>query len=385
MRASSFLSLLAAGLISACASAPKIAQAPAELIAGPQFGPPADRITTDDVFLLSPEMKRYLTVEIADQLRVKGPQAGLMKALYEKAQLKLEYDATRTKTAAETFATRSGNCLSLVLMTAALAHQLDLPVVYQSAYLDPTWSRSGDLLFASGHVNVSVGRRIMDADGPRDLSPMTIDFLPPSDIRRMKTRELSETTVLAMYENNRAAEALFGGRIDDAHAWAIDALRKDPSYLVTYNTLGVIYMRHGDLALAAKVFDYVLAQEPRNTSAMANLAEADDRLGYSEAASALRIRLAALESDPPFHFFSLGLDAMRRADYAAARDYFAREVQRADYYHEFHFWLGLADWHLGDVQRAEKQLALAMDTSTTRGQHDLYAAKLEWLQAHQRQ
>ncbi len=100
-------------------------------------------------------MKRYLAVEIADQLRVKGPQAGLIEALYEKAQLKLEYDATRTKTAAETFATRSGNCLSLVLMTAALAHQLDLPVVYQSAYLDPTWSRSGDLLFASGHVNVT--------------------------------------------------------------------------------------------------------------------------------------------------------------------------------------------------------------------------------------
>jgi tetratricopeptide (TPR) repeat protein len=385
MRAPSFLPLLAAGLISACASAPKITQAPAELIAGPQFGPPTERISTDDVFFASAEMKRYLSVEIADQLRVKGPQAGLIEALYEKAQLKLEYDATRTKTAAETFATRSGNCLSLVLMTAALAHQLDLPVVYQSAYLDPTWSRSGDLLFASGHVNVTVGRRIMDARGPRDLSPMTIDFLPPTDIRRMRTREISEATVLAMYENNRAAEALFSGRIDDAHAWAIDALRKDPSYLVAYNTLGVIYMRHGDSALAAKVFDYVLAQEPRNTRAMANLAETDDRLGRTEAANTLRIRLAGLESDPPFHFFTLGLDAMRRADYVAARDFFAREVKRADYNHEFHFWLGLADWHLGDVNQAKKQLALAMDTSTTRGQHDLYSAKLEWLQAHQQQ
>src|SRR5665213_1853456 len=201
MRASSFLSLLTACLTSACASAPTITAPPPELIAGPQFGPPTERISTDDVFVASAEMKRYLAVEIADQLRVKGPQAGLIEALYEKAQLKLEYDATRTKTAAETFATRSGNCLSLVLMTAALAHQLDLPVVYQSAYLDPTWSRSGDLLFASDHVNITVGRRIMDAGGPRDLSPMTIDFLPPMDIRRMATREISEATVLTMYEN----------------------------------------------------------------------------------------------------------------------------------------------------------------------------------------
>ena len=188
-----------------------------------------------------------------------------------------------------------------------------------------------------------------------------------------------------MYENNRAAEALIADRVDDAYAWAVDALRKDPGFLVAYNTLGVVYMRHGDLSAAAQVFDYVLAREPKNTRAMANLAETDDRLGAKDAAGALRANLAAIESDPPFHFFTLGLDAMRREDYVAARDYFTREVKRADYYHEFHFWLGLADWHLGDEAQARKQLELAMDNSTTRGQHDLYAAKLEWLQAHRQQ
>jgi hypothetical protein len=50
-----------------------------------------------------------------------------------------------------------------------------------------------------------------------------------------------------------------------------------------------------------------------------------------------------------------------------------------------HFWLGLADWHLGDLVQARRQLELAIDNSTTRGQHDLYAAKLEWLQAHRQQ
>ncbi len=60
----------------------------------------------------------------------------------------------------------------------------------------------------------------------------------------------------------------------------------------------------------------------------------------------------------------------------AARDYFSREVKRAGYHHEFHFRLGLADWHLGDVAQATKQLELAMDNSTARDQHDLYSAKL---------
>ena len=385
MRASSFLPLLAACLISACASAPPVAAPPEALLADRLFGPPTEPITTDAVFAVSDAMKRYLAADIADQLRIKGPQAGLIEALYQKTQLMLEYDAAKTKTAAEAFASRSGNCLSLVIMTAAFAHYLDLPVVYQSAYLDPTWSQVGDLLFASGHVNVTVGRRIMDAMTARDLSPLTIDFLPPQDLSRMQTREIGEATVLAMYSNNRAAEALAQRRVDDAYAWAVDAMREDPTYLGAYNTLGVVYMRRGNVTDAAHAFDYVLAREPKNTRALANLAETYDRLGRPEEAVALRLRLAAVEADPPYHFFNLGLDAMRRADYVAARDYFTREVERADYHHELHFWLGLADWHLGDLVQARRQLELAIDNSTTRGQHDLYAAKLEWLQAHRQQ
>ena len=201
----------------------------------------------------------------------------------------------------------------------------------------------------------------------------------------MQTREISEATVLAMYDNNRAAEALSRAKLNDAYAWAVDALNNDPTFLGAYNTLGVIYMRRGAITDAAHVFDFVLARAPKNTQALANMAETYDRLGRAAEAGALRVRLAAIESDPPFYFFNLGLEAMRRADYVAARDYFSREVGRADYYHEFHFWLGLADWHLGDVAQAQRQLELAIDASTTRNQHDLYAAKLEWLQAHRQQ
>ena len=73
---------------------------------------------------------------------------------------------------------------------------------------------------------------------------------------------------------------------------------------------------------------------------------------------------------------------MQRGDYVAARDLFAKEVARADYYHEFHFWLGLAHYRLGEMELARKELNLAMQNSTTRGDHDLYAAKLAWLRNH---
>ena len=43
---------------------------------------------------------------------------------------------------------------------------------------------------------------------------MTIDFLPPQDIRGLRTRVIGEETIVAMYMNNRAAEAFIGGQLE---------------------------------------------------------------------------------------------------------------------------------------------------------------------------
>src|SRR5580765_2866979 len=121
MRTLSFLLVI---LLSACASAPP--PQPAPLLENQLFARPTERVSTDDVLKVSEAMRRYLAVDISAQIRTKWPQAGLVDALYRRAQLKLEYDAATTKTAAEAFDARSGNCLSLVLMTAALAHELQV-------------------------------------------------------------------------------------------------------------------------------------------------------------------------------------------------------------------------------------------------------------------
>ena len=59
---------------------------------------------------------------------------------------------------------------------------------------------------------------------------MTIDFVPPTGMSAMRTRDIEESTVVAMYMNNRAAEALAKGRLDDAYAWARMAIVQDPEF-----------------------------------------------------------------------------------------------------------------------------------------------------------
>jgi tetratricopeptide (TPR) repeat protein len=373
--------LLCSLLLVACASAP-VAPPPESLFRDDLFVPPSARVSADDVFALSPEMRAYLKDKIAPQLRAKGPQHGLVDALYDKTLLKLDYDAEVTRTAAQTFAARAGNCLSLVIMTAAFAKEIGLPVRYQRVLVEDSWTRSGTMYFSSSHVNLtldaaSLGDRVLDFEN----APLTVDFLGPEDIRGHRFRVIEEDTVVAMYMNNRAAELLAQGQTNDAYWWAREAMEQDPRFLQAYNTLGVVYRQQGSLAQAERVLRHVLDIEPANTLVMSNLALTYKEEGRVEEAKALTAKLEQLQPYPPFYFFDLGVEAMHKGDYKTAKNLFTREIERDAYYHEFHFWLAAAYVGLGDTRHAREQLELAMETSTTRKEHALYAAKLDRIQS----
>jgi tetratricopeptide (TPR) repeat protein len=294
----------------------------------------------------------------------------------------LDYDSATTRNAAQAFDARKGNCLSLVIMTAAFAKELGLQVNYQAVAIEETWSRSDDLLFLNTHVNLTLGKRVIDyAPGYDPDRVVGVDFLP-SERLDPHTRSISEDTVVAMYMNNRAAEALADRQVDEAYWWTRAAIAQAPDFKTPYNTLGVVYLRHGDLQAAEEVLNNIVQRNPQDRKAMSNLVIALDRLGRTEEASALRNRLEQMERYPPYHFFWLGTAAMERGDFRAAKSLFEKEVKRADYCSEFHFWLGVADLRLGDVEGARRQLAIALQNSTTTTDHDLYAAKLERLRSH---
>ena len=369
--------LVATLALAGCAAVPPASESD-PLFADALFAAPSEPVDASRVFAASEAMRRYIAEEIGDLPGSKGRQQALMDALRSKAKLKLEYDAAYTRNAAEAFDARTGNCLSLVIMTASLAREMGIAVRFQSVFVEETWSRQGDLYFSIGHVNLALGGRPPKL-GTRidDGEQLIVDFLPPPDLKGLNWRVVDDRTILAMYMNNRAAESVAGGRLDDAYWFAREAIRQDPAFVVAQNTLGVIYQRRGHLDHAARVLERALDSEPRNTRILTNLANVYEAQGRRALAQALQERLARLEPDPPFAFFNPGLAAAREGDWHRARELFAREVERAPYYHEFHFWLAVALANLGEPEGARRHLALAMENSTTRRDHDLYAAKLQ--------
>jgi Tfp pilus assembly protein PilF len=369
-------------LISACVNRPVVPDTQATLFNDAAFQPASVRIVAADVFAMTPEMRAYFDREVAPAQMKRGTQRGLIDALYARELLKLRYDSEYTRTAAEAFEARAGNCMSLVVMTAAFAKHAGMPVRYQSVHVDPTYGRRGNLFFSIGHVNVSLGRYLsLNTGDARSRDWLTIDFLPQADAGRQRFEAVEEPTLIAMFMNNKAAEALSAGRVDDAYWWARAAIEQDRQLLIAYNTLGVVYRRHGELDHAERVLRFALTLEPDNTNVLGNLAHLVADRGRSDEAQRLHARLAKLQPEPPFKSFDLGMEAMRRGDWASARDLFQREIDRDPDYHEFHFWIAQAYLRLGDAGRARKHLAAALENSGTVEQQATYSSKLQKLKA----
>jgi Flp pilus assembly protein TadD len=371
-------------LLAGCASAPPPAPI-ADLYRDASFRPPSQPVSTENLFTLSPEMRAYLrSAAFNTYLHNRGKEYGLLEALYNgsKTGLKLDYDASYTRNAAETFRDRAGNCMSLVIMTAAFAKELGMTVRYQNVLLDESWSRNGGLYLLSGHVNLLLAYRAPDQlYGSDPERALVVDFLPDPRADKRYTQPLEEEEIVMMYQNNRAAEALVEGKIDDAYWWARAATAGNPRSALAYNTLGVIYERHGDLPMAEKAYRAALTREPESIITLRNLEPVLVAMGRTDEAKAIAQRVAKAEPIPPFHYFNQGIAAYQHGAYGQARDLFAREVKRAPYYDEFHFWLAASLLKLGEVKQAREQLALAADTSTRKDTRNLYNAKL----AHLRQ
>jgi Tfp pilus assembly protein PilF len=349
----------------------------ADLWADARFKPVAVP-SAAEVLAPSPAMRRFLATEFPSYQRKHGSRDGLFYALRDQAGLQLLYDGSGTRTAAEAFDARAGNCLSLVLMTVALARELNLPVQINEVDVAPLWSRSDQFMTLSGHVNVSLDERWTQAARSRR---MTIDFLPIDPELALRAQAISDARALAMFMNNRAVEALERGQTDAAYAHLRRALAIDPAYTNALNTLGTVYRARGEWGLAERSWQRLLSVAPDHVHAISNLElllRTQHRL--AEADGLVR-RLAGLRDETPFVAYAQGVQAAQRGDWPAARTAFERELKLAPHFPELHLWLARTYLQLGDRVQADAALAQAQERATTPVQRQRYQAKLEALRS----
>lgn len=347
------------------------------------FGAAATAQPLPDPLQVSPAMRAHLeahvrpTARAADDLR-----RPLLDALFERRGLKLDYAADHTRTAAEAFDERRGNCLSLVLMTTALADELGLRVRVREVLGEPSWTRSGQLVLVAGHVNLVL---LPPLGGPtfagQGSGEWVVDFVPGQNQRRQRVREVSMAQVRAMYLNNRAAEAMADGDLPQAFALARAAVTQAPADPNARNTLAVVLHRAGLTDAAEALLREVLARAPDHIGALTNLQGLLVARDAAAEAAALGQRLARLLPEPPYRYYDQARTALAERHWADARALLLRELTRTPEDPLVHHALAEAELGLGDLASARRHLALASSYSSDAAQRQRFHAKLDALRA----
>ena len=373
-------SLMCCQWLAGCAVPMRVLEPVAALFDDAAFAQPQQRISASDLLKPSPAMQAHVRDHITPTLRWRNAREALIEALYTRSQLQLRYDAEVTRTPAEAFQDRAGNCLSLVMMTAVFAREIGLPIRFQQVPLDEEWGRDGDLLMFVGHVNVALGGHVERLRfGAVQEDWTTVDFLPGVNLRHQRHTIIDEARVVAMYMNNKAAEALAQGQVDEAYWWARESVVQDPGFGNGHNTLGVVYLRHGQAKPAEAAFRRALVEDADNPHTMNNLALALTQQGRQTEAHAVTERMQRLLPSTPYGYYERGQQAMRQGDLRLALQSFEKAVRQGGDHHEFHFALAQVLARQGDAQGAARELDLARQNSGSPRLQLMYAGKLQRL------
>ncbi|WP_041416256.1 tetratricopeptide repeat protein [Shewanella halifaxensis] len=287
-----------------------------------------------------------------------------------------------TRLASDTFNDREGNCLSLVVLTAALAEEIGVKVEFQEIGIPPVWDRQGGFYLVNGHINL----KLLPQDNGNVFNISTrsiqIDFLPERAMQGYKKQRVNKSTVISMFYNNIAAEALVDGDYDRAYGLLKLALAEQSHFLPALNTLAVLYRYKGLSSQAEALYQYTLRVNPEDMNALNNYAimlSAQDRL--DEWADVHKVlELARIRN--PYYYYGMAQQAYFDKDYQDALLWYKRAIAKADYRHEFYFGLSRTYWVTGDEMRAQQSLKKALSL-TTDGQHKRrYQSKLHAMSSH---
>ncbi|ABV86163.1 Tetratricopeptide TPR_2 repeat protein [Shewanella pealeana ATCC 700345] len=350
------------------------------------FSPAQELPDADTLFELPEDALNSLRRELT---RSKGYQHQSKVMLHEwlanyinAADGGFRYADNVTRSARDTFDDREGNCLSLVVLTAALAKELAVKVEFQEIDIPPVWDRQGGFYLVNGHINLKLLPQ--DKGNVFNISTQSIqiDFLPERAMQGYQKRRVSRAIVVSMFYNNIAAEALVEGNYDRAYGLLKLALKQEELFLPALNTLAVLYRYKGLDQQAEVLYKYVLSVQPEDMNALNNYAimlSAQDRLDeWSDVHKVME--LARIRN--PYYYYGMAQQAYFDKEYQDALIWYKRAIAKADYRHEFYFGLSRTYWVTGDLSRAEQSLEKALKLTTDEHNKRRYQAKLHAMRSH---
>lgn len=190
---------------------------------------------------------------------------------------------------------------------------------------------------------------------------------------------IDKQKVLAMFYNNKGADALVNGDKIRAYAYFRRALIQDPSFGSAWVNLGLLYRMDGYLPLAEQSYQQALALNADDTSALENLAYVYSLSDRKQKAKDIRYALNRKRQSNPNYHFILGEQAYHKDQWQQAIDHYRTAIKLGRQTHEFYFAMAKAYYKLGDINLSQSYLKRAKKLASDDNIEQRYQSKLNML------
>ncbi|AGH47211.1 hypothetical protein C427_5112 [Paraglaciecola psychrophila 170] len=109
-----------------------------------------------EIFRLDDKAKAFVKSTIASKTNKIDQMEALVRGIFDRSDLNLLYQGDANNTAIETFHSRAANCLSMSIMTYAMAKEAGFYVDFQEIMIPEFWTRKAGFSLLNGHINLKM-------------------------------------------------------------------------------------------------------------------------------------------------------------------------------------------------------------------------------------
>ncbi|MBV2127622.1 tetratricopeptide repeat protein [Arsukibacterium indicum] len=338
--------------------------------------------TATQIFQLPDATKTQLNRLSASHQDLAARSKAILHYILAYAGDSLTYQHGATKTVSETLATGRANCLSLSLLTYSIAREVGIDAVFQDVTIPEYWSSSTTQTWLNGHINLKLlqNGHLNQSSGKVLLSSnIIVDFDSSIARKRFPAKIISSKRAIAMFYNNKAAEALDQSNAAQAYRYYQAAIATDPDFADTWSNLAVLYRLHNYHRLAEQTYHHSLALDPNSNNTLSNLAVLYRRNGNIDAAAKLEQRVYNKRKTNPWYFIMLGNEAIKTNNQREAIAFFQQALALDNNTHEAWFGLASSYFALNNNIKASQYLERAQRAATLLPDKERYQHKLSAL------
>ena len=334
----------------------------------------------EDIFFIDDEMRLSVQQLLAKNQGIIEKTKALLTSIFEKDGIALTYEGNANLTAKETFHTKQANCLSLTILAYVLAKEIGLSAYFQKVDIPEYWIRNGEFNMLTGHVNLKVSSKHFASQtivyGDNDLQ---IDFDPAMARNNFPKKVISKKDIIAMFYNNKGAEALVKQQYSVAYQYLKAATMADSKMSRAWGNLGVLYRLTGHLVEAEQIYRFALKLDNNNLTVYTNLSLLLSMQGKEDEAQTIENKIFNLRSHNPYYFALLADEAFYKHNYRKAIKYYKRAIRLNNTIHEFYFGLAKVYYKNRQLPEAKRAIKKALQLNSLEPMQQEYLAKLNFL------